>query len=148
MKDNISKANYIPAAYDILSRDGVPAVTIRRLAEELRCNSANLYRYFDGLDELIIYASLKYLKSYINEVQQIYVTIETTWSCIFLSGSVFPAIPSPTRKSSTISSGGNTVRTSTVSFRTITPFSLTSWPASTPICRTFSAAATSTTGTI
>lgn len=71
MKDNISKANYISAAYNILSREGIGAVTIRRLAEALDCNSANLYRYFAGLDELISYASLKYLKDYLNEVREL-----------------------------------------------------------------------------
>ena len=69
MKELISKENYISKAYEILTTDGVGAITIRRLADELKCNSANLYRYFDGLDELILYASLKYLKSYLSEVR-------------------------------------------------------------------------------
>lgn len=69
MKETISKSNYISKAYDILHNDGVDALTIRRLAEELNCNSANLYRYFDGLDELMLYASLKYLASYLGEVR-------------------------------------------------------------------------------
>lgn len=71
MKENISKTNYILTAYDIINTHGVGALTIRRLADELECNSANLYRYFDGLEELMMYASLKYLEAYLSEVRVI-----------------------------------------------------------------------------
>jgi len=88
MKDGISKENYISKAYEILEQEGVEAITIRRLADELSCNSANLYRYFHGLDELILYASLKYLRAYINEVRDIYQQVTdsltlhfTVWEC-------------------------------------------------------------------
>lgn len=71
MKEIISKSNYILKAYEILHNNGVSALTIRRLADELQCNSANLYRYFNGLEELMMYASLKYLEAYISEVRVI-----------------------------------------------------------------------------
>jgi len=44
----ISKSNYISKAYQILEEDGIEAISIRRLAVELGCNSANLYRYLTG----------------------------------------------------------------------------------------------------
>lgn len=67
----ISKQSYIISAYDIISKEGIEALSIRRLASELGCNSANLYRYFQSLDELITYASVRYLKDYIREVGEI-----------------------------------------------------------------------------
>ena len=51
MKNNISKEQYINEAYKILSTEGIQAISIRKLARGLECNTANLYRYFDGLEE-------------------------------------------------------------------------------------------------
>jgi len=79
----ISKSNYISKAYQILEEDGIEAISIRRLAVELGCNSANLYRYFDGLNELILYASLKYLKEYTGEVQAIFSSVKDSLSLHF-----------------------------------------------------------------
>ena len=76
MKEIISKEKYISKTYEIISQDGVGALSIRRLAEELHCNSANLYRYFNGQDELVLYASLKYLKRYLAEVRPLFTRIE------------------------------------------------------------------------
>lgn len=72
MRTNISKEAYIKAAYEILISEGPDSLSIRKLAQKLDCNSANLYRYFSNLDELYIYASLKYLDEYIHEVTAIF----------------------------------------------------------------------------
>lgn len=87
-KSLILKQNYISLAYNILVTEGVEALTIRRLASELNCNSANLYRFFSGLDELVIYASIRFLKDYIREVsiimEQVSDPLElhlTVWEC-------------------------------------------------------------------
>lgn len=71
----ISKKQYIEAAFAILSTEGREALSIRRLGRALNCNLANLYRYFRGLDELLVYASLRYLSSYLLDVQACYKTI-------------------------------------------------------------------------
>lgn len=68
MRSDISKKSYIRAAYDILQEAGPEGLTIRSVADRLNCNSANLYRYFSNLEELALYASLKYLDDYIREV--------------------------------------------------------------------------------
>lgn len=68
MKKEISKKNYVQYAYSILAAEGIDALSIRRLAKEMECNTANLYRYFQGLDELLAYASLRYLADYLSEV--------------------------------------------------------------------------------
>lgn len=69
MKPNISKECYIRTAYQIISEEGPQALSIRRLAKELECNTANLYRYFRNLDELVAYASLQYLKDYLKKLK-------------------------------------------------------------------------------
>jgi len=68
----INKKQYIEAAFAVLDTEGPQALSIRRLAQDLHCNPANLYRYFKGLDELALYASLHYLRKYLEEVQAVY----------------------------------------------------------------------------
>lgn len=68
MKENITPRQYIQKTYEIIAASGVEGVSIRLLGKEMGCNTANLYRYFKGLDELIVYASLRYLVGYLNEV--------------------------------------------------------------------------------
>lgn len=99
MKEIISKEKYISKTYEILSRDGIETLSIRKLADELHCNSANLYRYFDGLDELILYASLKYLKSYLSEVRPLFAQIHDSlelhfavWECFARHTFSYPEI--------------------------------------------------------
>lgn len=65
-----SKKMFIQAAYGILTADGIEAVSLRRVALALGCNTATLYRYFDSLDELLAYASLGTLQDYLAEVHQ------------------------------------------------------------------------------
>lgn len=66
--NNISKKQYIIAAQQIIRNDGLDALSIRRLGGDLQCNTANLYRYFDSLEELSMYAALSYLRNYLCEV--------------------------------------------------------------------------------
>lgn len=88
MKDNISREQFIKATYEILSREGIQALSIRRLGKEMDCNPANIYRYFTGLDELVLYASLQFLKGYLEDVASCFDTIEdgvtlhlAVWRC-------------------------------------------------------------------
>lgn len=59
---------FIDAAYNIIDRDGIEKVTIREVADIAGYNSATIYNYFDSLEHLIFYASLRYLKEYINDL--------------------------------------------------------------------------------
>ena len=72
MKHSIGKRQYIQAAERILAQEGARGLTIRRVARDLNCNPANLYRYFSGLDELRAYASLGYLRDYLRDLQQLF----------------------------------------------------------------------------
>lgn len=62
---------FINATYDIIKEKGVENVTIRDVADVAGYNSATLYNYFEDLEHLIFYASLRYLKDYTDELQRI-----------------------------------------------------------------------------
>ena len=49
---------------------GIDGITIRNVADKAGYNSATLYLYFNDLDHLILYASLKYLSVYNKEVAE------------------------------------------------------------------------------
>lgn len=55
---------FIEAAQSIIQKDGMDAVTIRKVADIAGYNSATLYNYFQDLDQLLVYASLNRLTSY------------------------------------------------------------------------------------
>ena len=57
---------FITAAEEILYTQGIQGVTIRNVAEKAGYSSGTLYNYFEDLDELILFASLKSFKNYAN----------------------------------------------------------------------------------
>ncbi len=69
MKKNLRRIRtmryFIDAAQTILEQEGLNGLTIRKVADLAGYNSATLYSYFDNLDHLAFYASLKYLRSYL-----------------------------------------------------------------------------------
>lgn len=56
---------FIEAAHHIIETEGLENVTIRKVADLAGYNSATLYNYFHNLDHLILFASMKYLKQYV-----------------------------------------------------------------------------------
>ena len=66
----LSRKEYILIVSELIKRDGIENISIRKLAKEIGCSSASLYRYFESLDELIYYAELGELKSYINALNK------------------------------------------------------------------------------
>jgi len=84
----LSRRDYIQKVHDLIQEEGVKAISIRRIAKELGCSSASLYRHFENLSELLYYAELRTLADYIvrlNEAEKkwkniwdIYVGI---WDC-------------------------------------------------------------------
>ena len=71
-KATISKKQYISAAYRIILEEGLEELSIRRLGRELNCNTANLYRYFSGIEELSMYAALDSLQGYLHDVSELF----------------------------------------------------------------------------
>lgn len=61
------RQRFVERTYEIMKTEGIDAVKIRRLANDLDCTSTMVYRYFDNLDHLIALASMYYLKSYIHD---------------------------------------------------------------------------------
>jgi|GEM_PF-354041 len=62
---SLSRKDYIVKASNIISEEGIEAVSIRRIATELGCSSTSMYRYFKNLDELLFYTQLTALNEYI-----------------------------------------------------------------------------------
>ncbi len=62
---------FIDAAQSILEQEGLQGLTIRKVADMAGYNSATLYSYFENLDHLAFYASLKYLRNYLLKLQEL-----------------------------------------------------------------------------
>ncbi|SHJ94496.1 transcriptional regulator, TetR family [Geosporobacter subterraneus DSM 17957] len=55
---------FIEATHKIIEEEGIEFLTIRKVADLAGYNSATLYNYFENIDHLIFFASMKYLKDY------------------------------------------------------------------------------------
>lgn len=61
----IGRKEYISAAINIIKKEGIESVSIRKIASKLNYSSASMYRYFKNLDELLFYAQIDELTDYI-----------------------------------------------------------------------------------
>lgn len=68
--EGLIKRDYIRKTQEIISNEGREAASIRRIAKEMKCSSASLYRYFENQSELIYYAELKQLAGYIRRLNE------------------------------------------------------------------------------
>ncbi|MEW9078409.1 TetR/AcrR family transcriptional regulator [Terrisporobacter glycolicus] len=59
---------FINAADEILSSDKNEPLTARKVADSAGYNVATLYNYFNNLNHLILYTSVKYLHAYANDL--------------------------------------------------------------------------------
>lgn len=59
---------FLEAASSIMEEEGIEKVTVRKVASMAGFNSATLYNYFENLNHLLFYASLKYLKEYAKDL--------------------------------------------------------------------------------
>lgn len=64
-----AKRKYIEAACELLERNGLRGVSIRKVAEEVGCSSAALYRHFPDIDKLVAVASIRFLRDYIENAR-------------------------------------------------------------------------------
>ncbi|AOY78321.1 TetR family transcriptional regulator [Clostridium formicaceticum] len=55
---------FIEATNKIIEEEGIEAITVRKVADLAGYNSATMYNYFENLDHLIFFTSMKYLKEY------------------------------------------------------------------------------------
>ena len=63
----------------IILAEGRKAASIRRIAKEMGCSSASLYRYFENQSELIYYAELNQLSGYIKRLNAAEKSLENIW---------------------------------------------------------------------
>ena len=75
----LNKRDYIKKTQEIILSEGREAASIRRIAKEMGCSSASLYRYFDNQAELIYYAELNQLSGYIKRLNE----AEKNWTNIW-----------------------------------------------------------------
>lgn len=61
---------FIDATEELIKTEGFQQVTIRKVADKAGYNSATIYNYFGELSHLLFFASLKFLKPYIETVTQ------------------------------------------------------------------------------
>ncbi len=64
-------AYFVEATSKIIEEEGLEKVTIRKVADIAGYNSATLYNYFEDLDHLIFFTSIKYLREYSLELSKI-----------------------------------------------------------------------------
>lgn len=64
-----AKRKYIEAAYELLVRDGLEGVSIRKVADEVGCSSTALYRHFPDISMLVAVASIRFLRDYIEDAR-------------------------------------------------------------------------------
>lgn len=75
----LTKRDYIKKTQEIIRAEGREAASIRRIAKEMGCSSASLYRYFENQAELIYYAELNQLSGYIKRLN----AAEKNWKNIW-----------------------------------------------------------------
>ena len=72
----LTRKDYIERVCKIMEKDGAEDLSIRRIAKELGCSSAALYRYFNSKSELMYYVSLntleRHFKAHIGLTPQAY----------------------------------------------------------------------------
>ncbi|WP_315120134.1 TetR/AcrR family transcriptional regulator [uncultured Clostridium sp.] len=61
---------FIEATEKLLKEDSIDGLSIRKIASEAGYNSATLYNYFEDLEHLVLFASVRYLREYISTLGQ------------------------------------------------------------------------------
>lgn len=81
---------FIEAASNIIKKEGVESITIRRVADEAGYNSATLYNYFRNLEHLTALAALSFiddytaaLEDYISSSNNSYELNILVWECFY-----------------------------------------------------------------
>lgn len=59
---------FIEATNEIIDKEGLDNLTIRKVADKAGYNSATLYNYFKNLKHLVFFSSIRYLSSYAKEL--------------------------------------------------------------------------------
>lgn len=71
VKRNRVKIFFIEECEKLLREQGLEGVTIRKIADGAGYNSGTIYNYFDDLEHLILFGSMKYLKAYTQDLADV-----------------------------------------------------------------------------
>ncbi len=80
---NLSRKDYVIKASEIIAQEGIGAISIRRLSREMGCSTTTMYRHFRNLDELLFYAELSKLNTYIENLHRCTSSWESIWDMHF-----------------------------------------------------------------
>lgn len=69
-QENNTKQMLIEAAYNMILEMGAENIRVRDLSKRVGCSPAALYKHFDSLDYLLAFASVRFLKPYIEELEE------------------------------------------------------------------------------
>lgn len=83
------KIELVQKTYDLLSKHSPEDVKIRTIAAAANCTSTVIYKHFDDLDHLVLFASVKFLEDYIIEVQNIVNTNSDPYTSLVAMWEVF-----------------------------------------------------------
>ena len=65
------KIELIEKTYELLKDTSPADIKIRTVAEVCSCSTAAVYKHFDDLDDLIRFASVRFLEEYITDIQHV-----------------------------------------------------------------------------
>ena len=80
---------FIRSAQDIMKEEGISGITLRKVADGAGYNTATIYNYFDDLDHVILFASLKYLQIYNKELDLQLKASKSAKDTFFISWNTF-----------------------------------------------------------
>lgn len=71
MQESFTKKKYIEITCQMMLSGGVDSISARKIADVLGCAQSAIYKHFRSMDELMIYASFRYLHDYYCETDRI-----------------------------------------------------------------------------
>lgn len=86
---DLMMSKFIQTTEHLIEHEGLDHVKIRDIAKLMHCNSATIYIYFKDLDQLLCYASMKYLREYSIECAESTQKCETIESIIYTTWKLF-----------------------------------------------------------
>ena len=65
------KIELIEKTYELLKTTAPSEIKIRTVADACKCSTAAVYKHFEDLDDLVRFASIRFLEDYINRIQTV-----------------------------------------------------------------------------
>lgn len=60
---------FIESTQELIMKDGIESLSIKKIADKAGYNTATLYNYFENLEVLILYASVSNIKNYLQDLK-------------------------------------------------------------------------------